>query len=60
MALDGKSISLMDYVTLGTSTHRVTWSHVGLGTVLVDHIFNNHKNVIAFQSCMPTLIVFSF
>ena len=34
MALDGKSISPMDYVALGTKTH-----HVALGTVSVDHIF---------------------
>ena len=39
MALDGKSISPMEYVTLGTKTHHVTWSHVALGTVSVDHIF---------------------
>ena len=39
MALDGKSISPMDYVALGTSTHHVAWSHVALGTVSVDHIF---------------------
>ena len=39
MSLDGKSISPMDYVALGTSTHYVTWSHVGLGIVSVDHIF---------------------
>ena len=39
MTLDGKSISPMDYVALGTSTHYVAWSHVALGTVSVDHIF---------------------
>ena len=38
MALDGKSISPMDYVALGTKTHHVAWSHVALGTVSVDHI----------------------
>ena len=39
MTLDGKSISPIDYVALGTSTHYVAWSHVALGTVSVDHIF---------------------
>ena len=39
MTLDGKSISPMDYVALGTSMHYVAWSHVALGTVSVDHIF---------------------
>ena len=33
MALDGKSISPMDHVALGTKLH-----YVALGTVSVDHI----------------------
>ena len=39
MALDGKSISPMDHVALGTKPHYVAWSHVALGNVSVDHIF---------------------
>ena len=38
MALDGKSITSVDYGALGTSMHQVAWSHLTLGTVLLDHI----------------------
>ena len=38
MTLDGKTISPMDHVALGTKPLYVAWSHVALGTVSVDHI----------------------
>ena len=38
MALDGKSISPMDHVAIGTSAGYVAWSHVALGTMSLDHI----------------------
>ena len=38
MTLDGKTISPMDHVALGTSVGYVAWSYVALGTMSLDHI----------------------
>ena len=38
MVIDGKSITSVDYVALGTSMYHVAWPHVTLGIVLLDHI----------------------
>ena len=38
MVLDGKSITSVDYVALGTSMYYVAWPRVTLIIALLDHI----------------------
>ena len=73
MVLDGKSITSVDYVALGTSMYHVAWPHVTLGIVLLDHIltflnhctppesheiFKTHRIIIIFIFFMGNYIAF--